>query len=107
MNIVLSVLSGMTSLIQIASSLPCLIVNGGSTRRASLSPEMSVEAMWDHVSGMSNGKGLVGRKGMRSVTWVSARKIEAIVIPYQLFSAEFGIIDEVIEAVGLLRIMVE
>lgn len=44
---------------------------------------------------------------MRSVTWVSALKIEVIVIAYELFSAGLGKIDETIEAVGLLRSMVK
>lgn len=53
---------------------------------------------------MPNGKGLVGRKGMRSVTWVSARKIEVIVVSQQSFAAEFGIIDDLIEAVDCCEV---
>jgi len=41
--------SGTTDLIHAASSCPCLSVNGGSTRKASLFPEMRVEAMGDRV----------------------------------------------------------
>ena len=54
-------LLGLTFLIQTASVLPCLIVDGGSTGNASLSLEMSVDVMCDHVSGTANGKSLVGR----------------------------------------------
>ena len=49
-------------------SVACLIVNGGSTRIASFSPELCVDAMCDHVSWIPNGKGPAGTKGIMSVT---------------------------------------